>query len=201
MALMDWIIIVVLVVSVLSAAKHGFFVEVFSLAGVVLGLLLASWNYERLLPWLNGWIHQPAIAQIGAFLAIALGVMIVAGLLGRVIRWSLHSIGLGWADRIVGAAFGLVKGCVLVTLAMMAITAFMPHTNWFQKSRLSPYFLSVAHQTASLTPSELGERIRQGVTMIRNAQPYWLKPNANLAPGPLQFIHTHKIESGTTAQA
>lgn len=199
MALVDWIIVIVLVVSVLSAAKHGFFVEVFSLAGVILGLLLASWNYERLLPWLNGWIHQQAIAQVGAFLAIALGVMIVAGLLGRVIRWSVRSIGLGWADRIVGAAFGLVKGCVLVTLAMMAITAFMPHANWFEKSRLSPYFLSVAHQTATLTPSELGERIRQGVTIIRNAQPYWLKPHANSAPGPRQL--KNKIKPGTTTLA
>jgi membrane protein required for colicin V production len=131
-----------------------------------------------------------------AFLAIALGVMILAGLLGRIIRWSVRSIGLGWADRLIGAVFGLVKGCVLVTLAVMAITAFVPRTTWFQQSRLSPYFLSVAHQTAIVTPAALGERIRQGVTLIRNAQPNWLRPSERSAPGPLLF--NTKINPGRT---
>ena len=58
MALIDWLILVVLLISVLSAAKNGFFLEVFSLAGVVLGLLLASWNYQKLLPWVARWVHS-----------------------------------------------------------------------------------------------------------------------------------------------
>src|SRR5579875_333036 len=99
MALIDWAIVIVLIVSALGAAKHGFLVEVFSLAGVVLGLLLASWNYQKVLPWIAGWIHSPGIADAIAFLAVALAVMILAGLAGRLVRWSVHSIGLGWADR------------------------------------------------------------------------------------------------------
>lgn len=178
MAFIDWAIIVVLIVSVLSAARHGFFVEVFSLAGIVLGLLLASWNYQRLLPWINGWIHAPGVAEIIAFIAIAIGVMIVAGLAGRLIRWSVRSIGLGWADRLVGAAFGFVKGCVLVTLGVMAIAAFLPRATWMENSRFVPYFLSVAHGTSVVTPSDLGTRIREGIKMIRDAQPEWLKPGA-----------------------
>ena len=104
MALIDWLIVVVLIVSVLSAAKNGFFLEVFSLAGVVAGLLLASWNYQRLLPWIDRWIHTLAVAEALSFLLIALGVMVLAGILGRVIRWSVHSIGLGWADQFIGAS-------------------------------------------------------------------------------------------------
>src|SRR5215469_9640321 len=107
MALIDWAIAVILIVSVLSAAKHGFFVEAFSLAGVVLGVLLASWNYQKILPWLDPWIHSPGVAEAVAFITIAIAVMIVAGLAGRLIRWSVRSIGLGWADRFAGAIFGL----------------------------------------------------------------------------------------------
>ena len=187
MALIDWVIVVILLVSVLSAAKKGFFVEAFSLAGVVLGLLLASWNYQKVVPWLSSWIHPLAIAQALSFLAIALAVMIVAGLIGRLIRWSVHSIGLGWADRLIGAVFGLIKGCVLVTLGVMAIAAFVPGSTWFKQSRLAPYFLSAAHQTSVVTPAELGERIRQGVKIIREAQPQWLKPSADLASRPWQL--------------
>lgn len=182
MALIDWLILVVLLVSVLSAAKNGFFLEVFSLAGVVAGLLIASWNYQRLLPWVARWIHSYPAAEALSFLLIALGVMILAGLLGRLIRWSVHSIGLGWADRFVGAVFGFIKGCALVTVAVLVVAAFLPQATWFQQSRLAPYFLSAAHQASVVTPAELGERIRQGVVIIRNAQPQWLKPSAIACP-------------------
>jgi membrane protein required for colicin V production len=187
MVLIDWAIIVVLIVSVLGAAKHGFFVEAFSLAGVVLGLLLASWNYQKLLPWIESWIHSPGVADAIAFVAIAVAVMVLAGLAGRVIRWSVHSIGLGWADRFIGAIFGLVKGCVLVTLGVMAIAAFLPRATWLEHSKLAPYFLSMAHQASAVTPAELGVRIRDGVKVIRDAQPDWLKPNAVIVPRPLQL--------------
>jgi len=182
MALIDWLILVVLIVSVLSAAKNGFFLEVFSLAGVVAGLLIASWNYQRLLPWVSRWLYSYPAAEALSFVLVALGVMLVAGLLGRAIRWSVHSIGLGWADRFVGAIFGFFKGCALVTLVVLVVAAFLPQARWFRQSRLAPYFLNAAHQISVITPNELGERIRQGVVIIRNAQPDWLKPSAVASP-------------------
>jgi membrane protein required for colicin V production len=182
MAIVDWIILVILVVSVLSAAKNGFLLEIFSLAGVVAGLWIASWNYQRLLPWISQWIHSWAAAEALSFLVIAMGVMIAAGILGRAIRWSVHSMGLGWADRFVGAVFGLVKGCALVTLAVLTVAAFLPKATWFQQSRLARYFLSAAHQASIVTPSDFAERIRQGVATIRNAQPPGLKPSAAVFP-------------------
>ncbi len=182
MAWMDWIIIAVLFLSVLGAAKNGFFVEAFSLGGLILGLLLASWNYQRLVPWEQQWIHPPQLAEAIAFLGIALCVMILAGLAGRGFRWAARSMGLGWADRVIGAAFGFVKGCVLVTLGVMALAAFLPRTAWLEQSRLASYFLSMAHSSTVVTPSEFGERIRQGIKIIRESQPEWLQPKAGIAP-------------------
>src|ERR1700758_603873 len=182
MALVDWIILVILVVSVLSAAKKGFLLEIFSLAGGVAGLCIASWNYQRLLPWITRWVRSWPASEAFSFLSITLGVMIAAGILGRVIRWSVHSIGLGWADRLVGAIFGLLKGCALITVAILMIAAFVPRATWFRQSRLAPYFLNAAHRAAILTPYEFGERIRQGVVTMRNAQPQWLKPSAIVFP-------------------
>ncbi|WP_158748748.1 CvpA family protein [Acidobacterium sp. S8] len=189
MALIDWAIVIILIVTVLSAAKHGFFVEAFSLAGVILGLMLASWNYQKVLPWLDSWVHSPGVAEAIAFIAIAIAVMVLAGLAGRLIRWSVRSIGLGWADRFFGAVFGLVKGCVLVTLGVMAISAFLPHVTWMEQSKFAPYFLSAAHDASVVTPAELGERIREGVKVIRDAQPDWLKPHAVVDFGPLQQMN------------
>lgn len=176
MAIIDWVILVILFLSVLSAAKTGLIVEVFSLAGLLAGLVLASWNYQRLLPWVTGWIHSLAMAEVAAFLLIALGVMVVAAIAGRIVRWSVKSIGLGWADRLAGAAFGLVKGCALVTVAVMVIAAFAPGATWFRQSRFAPGFLAVARSAAVVAPSDLADRIRSGVHDLRRAQPDWLKP-------------------------
>jgi membrane protein required for colicin V production len=174
MALVDWLIVIILFFSVFSAARKGFFLEVFSLAGMIAGLVLASWNYQKLMPWVLRFVHVWQAAEALSFLLIALGVMILAGLAGRLIRWSVRWIGLGWADRVIGALFGLVKGCALVVLAVLVVAAFAPKATWFQQSRLVPYFLTAAHEVSAVTPNELGERIRQGVIVIRNAQPGWL---------------------------
>jgi membrane protein required for colicin V production len=198
MVLIDWVIAAILVISVAGAAKKGFVVEAFSLVGIILGLLLASWNYEKLTPWFLQWIHQPAIAAAVSFLAISLGVMVLAGIVGRLLRWSVKSVGLGFADRLLGALFGFVKGCVLVTIGIIALAAFFPRTTWLKDSRFAPYFLSMAHTTTAVTPSDLGIRIRTGVKIIRDAQPYWLKPNADGSPRALQ---SNIITTRTTNRA
>ena len=178
MAVVDWVIAAIVILAVIGAAKNGFFVEAFSLGGVVLGLLIASWNFQRLMPALLQVIHNSAVAEAIAFLLIALSIMIIAGVVGRILNRTAHTIGLGWLDRLVGAAFGFLKGCIVVTLGVMALAAFFPQSGWLDHSRLAPYFLSAAHTTAAVTPAELGERIREGVKIIRDAQPDWLKPHA-----------------------
>ena len=180
MSLIDWLIVVVLLVSVLSAAKNGFFLEVFSLVGLFLGLVLAAWNYQRLLPWISRWVHTLPAAEALSFLLIALGVMLLAGILGRVIRWSVHSIGLGWADRFLGALFGFVKGFVLVTVAVLVIAAFFPGASWFQRSRLAPCFLTAAHQASVMAPGGFEIRVRKGVGILRSSEPKWFKPAATV---------------------
>ncbi|MFY9746066.1 MAG: CvpA family protein [Acidobacteriaceae bacterium] len=178
MAIVDWVILIVLILSVVSAAKAGLILEVFSLAGLVLGLLVASWDYQKLTPWMGQWIHSPSWNQALSFIVMALGVMIAAGIAGRIVRWSVKSVGLGWADRMAGAAFGLLKGCALVTIAVMVIAAFWPSATWFRQSRFAPQFLSMAHAAAAVAPAELGDRIRSGVIVLRKAQPEWLRPAA-----------------------
>ncbi|MFZ0692342.1 MAG: CvpA family protein [Acidobacteriaceae bacterium] len=178
MAIVDWVILIVLILSVVSAAKAGLILEVFSLAGLVLGLLVASWDYQKLTPWMGQWIHSPSWNQALSFIVMALGVMIAAGIAGRIVRWSVKSVGLGWADRMAGAAFGLLKGCALVTIAVMVIAAFWPSATWFRQSRFAPGFLAMARRAADVAPAELGDRIRSGVIVLRKAQPEWLRPAA-----------------------
>jgi len=163
LAPVDWAIIAVLGLTVLVAFLHGFFVEVCSLVGLVAGILLAGQYYRQVAPLLGRLIHEPAAASGVAFLLLAFGVMLAAGIVGRVLRWILRRVGLGWADRLAGGVFGLIKGYVLVALAVAAIAAFFPREAWLEESQLVPYFLPGAHGSATVLPQDLGGRIQSGL--------------------------------------
>src|SRR5436309_1024816 len=122
----DWLIIVIIGLSVLAAAAQGFFFEAFSLAGVVFGYLLAAWEHWRLAPWFEQYVKSPELANAAAFMTILLSVMIVAGIAGKTTRWIMKEVGLRWVDRLLGAAFGIIRGVLIVSALVVATTAFAP---------------------------------------------------------------------------
>jgi membrane protein required for colicin V production len=176
MNLADLLILLVVAVCVLSAFVKGFFVEVFSLAGVVVGLFVAAGNYAHFSPWVQVLVKNHGAANLLSFLLIALLVMAVAGLAGRLLRGLFRGVGLGSIDRLLGAAVGLVEGVAVVTLILMGMMAFLPRQDWLHGSRLAPVFLSAANGSSHVIPFGLGEEIRQGVEALRLAQPNWLPP-------------------------
>ena len=180
MNLADLLIIVVLAVCAGSAFFKGFFVEIFSLGGVLVGLFVAAANYATLAPWIRIVVHNHAAANLIAFLLIVLLVMVLASLVGRLLRGLFRGVGLGAIDRLLGAAVGVAEGCIVVTLVLMGIVAFLPRQNWLAGSRLAPVFLTAAHGGSHVVPFALGEEIRQGVEALRMAQPNWLTPSSEI---------------------
>jgi uncharacterized membrane protein required for colicin V production len=41
----DWLIVLVILLSIISAGIQGFFAEVLSMAGLVIGYIVAAWRY------------------------------------------------------------------------------------------------------------------------------------------------------------
>jgi membrane protein required for colicin V production len=180
MNLADLLIIIVLAVCVVSAFAKGFFVEIFSLAGVIVGLFIAAAKYMVVAPWILIVVHNHAAANLIAFLLIVLLVMVAAGVAGRLLRGLFRGVGLGGIDRLLGAAVGLAEGCVVVTLVLMGILAFLPRQEWLNGSRLAPVFLTAAHGGSHVVPFALGQEIRQGVEALRSAQPGWFTPSSEI---------------------
>lgn len=183
MTIFDWVIIAILALSTLAATMQGLLREAMSLAGLVIGLWLAFWNYHALAAPLERFLPSHAASEVVAFLLIALGVMLVVGLLGRVVSAVVHTVGLGALDRLLGAVFGLVRGCVLVVLALIVIAAFLPQRGWIHGSKLAPYFLSAADWASGAAPAELRLRIRDGIETIKRVPPTWLHLDLHPPPG------------------
>jgi membrane protein required for colicin V production len=176
MNLFDCFLIAILAYSTIVAFVRGIILELFSLGGLVAGILVASWNYNHVAVVLGHLIATPAIAQIVAFLLIIIGVMVLSALLGRALNRTAHAIGLGFFDRLLGALFGFARGCLFGVAILMAIAAFLPHSAWIANSRLSSYFLAGAHAVSFVVPHDLRQQILNGAQQLKHNAPDWIKP-------------------------
>lgn len=166
---LDWAILGVMLASVLLAAAHGFFFEIFSLAGAVLGYVLAAWGYGHVAPWFTPYVKSPAIADLAGFLTIFFAVVLVAGIIARIIRKVIQAVGLRWFDRFLGGAFGLVRGVVIVTVGVLAFTAFAPDSPQLTGSQLAGYFQLAGGGVSWLAPSTVRQKFHEGVARLRRA--------------------------------
>ena len=167
MSLADWIILGFLVFSVTAAAIEGFFHEAFKLAGLVVGYMLAAWQYQRLAEVFAPHLKSPWVGEIAAFLIIFFAVLIVAGLAGRIARWAMKKAGLSSIDRLLGAILGLLRGALVVAIVLTAMAAFAPAATWVERSELAPYFLVGGRAAVWLAPSDLRHRFYQGLDYMR----------------------------------
>lgn len=167
---LDWLILLIMLLSALLAAAQGFFFEVISLAGAVLGFLLAAWGYGRIAPWFLQYVKQQAIADLAGFLTIFVSVVLLAGTIARITRWAVREVGLRWVDRVLGAAFGFVRGIVVVTAGILAITAFAPDSSELRQSQLAGYFMVAGTGASWLAPAEIRQKFRDGINKLRGIQ-------------------------------
>jgi len=165
----DWIIVAVVLLSMIQAISAGFFQEAFGIAGLVFGYLLAAWNYMRLAEHFAQYSSQ-WLVEIAAFLVIFLGVMLAAGIAGRIAHWMMQKAGLTVVDRALGGALGLLRGCLLVAIVLTSMAAFTPTSRWLEGSGFAPYFLVVGRAAIWLAPSELRARFYQGLDLLRREQ-------------------------------
>ena len=137
---------------------------------MVLGYLLSSWEYWRLAPWFLQYVKSQAAANVAGFLTIFIFVAVLAGIAGKITRWAMKEVGLRWADRLLGAAFGLVRGVVVVSVGVLALATFYPDSGLFQGSQLGRYFLVTARAASWVAPSDVRQMFHDGSTLWRKAE-------------------------------
>jgi membrane protein required for colicin V production len=174
---LDWFLAILLAYSVVRAAIRGFFRESFALGGMIIGFVLACWDFRNLALQLRGLVTSPPLAELLAFVLILIACVIIASLLGKLLSRTASAVGLGFLDRLGGAAFGLVRGALLGLAILLAMIAFLPASPWVQTSFLAPYFLRANHAVFFVMPYDLQLRLSDGLNHMRNTKLYG---NSNL---------------------
>ena len=159
---LDVIFLILIGASVLYSLIRGLVREIFSFLSIILGFFGASYGYSTVAQWLKRWITNETLAHILAFAILFIIIALVIGLLGRVLSRLIHKGGLGWADRMGGAAFGFLKAVFLVAIIILVLTAFLPpKSTILLESRVSPAALAIARGLSFLVPEKFHQLYAQ----------------------------------------
>jgi membrane protein required for colicin V production len=133
--MLDWILLGVMALSLLLGAMRGLVYEVLSVLSWIAAFVLAQWlapDAARLMP-LSG--VGESLSYAAGFVAVFIGAVMAGGILAWITRKLVEAVGLRPVDRTLGAAFGLVRGAVLV-LAVAVVVNITPlkGSRWWQES-------------------------------------------------------------------
>jgi membrane protein required for colicin V production len=168
LSILDWGFVFVLAISILGAAAQGFFYELFSLAGAVVGYLVAAWEYPRLALWYMRYVNSTWAADIAGFMTIFVAFALLGGVVGRLARWAVHGVGLRWFDRVLGGLFGAIRGVAVCTVIVVAMASFSPTSPYLQNSRIAPFLLVTSRALVWAAPAELRQRFHDGWNLLRS---------------------------------
>lgn len=156
MSWLDILIVVGLALSTLSGLKTGLIKAVLTLAGLIIGVILAGQFYEPLSQQLT-FISSTAMANIAAFAIIVVVIMVLAAIAARVLKWTAEAIMLGWLNRLGGAAFGLVLGAIFFSAALVAWVKFIGSADVITDSGIATFLLGIFPVILSLLPQEFDD--------------------------------------------
>lgn len=159
MNVLDIIMVLILTLCVIRSLSRGFIKEIFSILGVIIGVLIASRYYCLLFPYFGRYISNQDYINLFGFTLVFLSVFLTVMLLGILLKALLKIMFIGWVDHTLGGIFGLLKGMIYVALLVWVLTTFLPKgSGLMEKSRLSPYITHISKTFAVMIPPEL-ERV------------------------------------------
>lgn len=141
----DYAIAVVCLGSAAFGIWRGFAKEALSLATWLAAIFLA-WKFAWVVePMLGQWIAEPSLKLWTARLLILVAVLIAGGLLAWAVRAVIRRTVLSGMDRLLGGAFGFVRGALIVGLVVIGLQySGLDRDPWWQSARLKPLSEQVA---------------------------------------------------------
>jgi membrane protein required for colicin V production len=166
MSTLDWIIVLIVLLSVIQAFSNGFIREFFAFAGVIVAYLVAVWEYPAVTAFYARFMNTPWPAQIAAFLTVFIVIVVVAGILGSALSRVVRKVGLSFFDRLLGAIFGFFRGVVVSAILVMALAALAPQWGLSQ-SKLAPSLLAAGRTMVWAAPADFRQRFWDGWKLLR----------------------------------
>ena len=160
MAILDWVFVGVLAVSMLIGAWRGLVYEVLSLAVWVAAFVLA----QLYAPWAGARLPMAGATEVIRYAAGFVLVFVAVVFAGTLLTWLVSKLfqvaGLRPADRGLGAVFGLIRGfVVLMVLVVLATMTPLKTQPWWMESVTAPWVLAAVKGLKPVLPLEFGRHL------------------------------------------
>lgn len=137
----DWAIIAVLGLSILLSLWRGFVREAVSLAGWIAAFVIANMFVGEMAAFLQQWIANVTGRYVAAYALLFAGMLMVAGIAGKLSAQVVKVTGLTLLDRLLGTVFGFARGIIIVLVVVYVLRQLARPQNvlWLDESQLMPH--------------------------------------------------------------
>jgi membrane protein required for colicin V production len=170
LTVLDWIVLTIVAGSIVSSVMKGFAREAIALTSTIVGLLMASWFYGSAGSLVAPYVKTRDIASLVGFTLIFLGILLAGAIVSFLVNKFIQAVQLQWFDRLLGAAFGFVRGWVIGSVLFLILTAFPVQKDNVTNAKLGPYLLFGARILIVVTPPGLKTKF---LDEYRRIQEFW----------------------------
>lgn len=137
----DALFLAVLALSTLAGFARGLIREALGLAAWVVALLVARVLAEPVADLLADFIDNADARLVLAFVLVIFAVILLCGIVIRLVHAAIVWVGMGFLNRLAGAAFGAARGAAIlvVVTVMITLTPLVELEAW-QEATLRPTF-------------------------------------------------------------
>ncbi|HZP91258.1 MAG TPA: CvpA family protein [Burkholderiales bacterium] len=161
MTAVDYVLLLIIGLSIVISAVRGLVREVLSLASWITAFFIAQASAPTAATWLPAFISHPGVRLALAFVAVLLVSVVVLGLLSLLICRLVKEAGLSYSDRVLGALFGLLRGiAIAIALVLAAGLTPLPRERAWQEAKLGAPLQAVALWIARWLPEDLRSRVK-----------------------------------------
>ena len=158
MTAVDWVFLAVLTFSMLLGAWRGLVYEVLSVLGWAVSFYAAQYFAPVVAGWLPLQSSSETLRYAAAFVLVFTAAVFIAGLLAFLLKKLIESIGLRPVDRTMGAAFGLVRGVILLLAAAVVVDmTALEKSVWWQESKGAPVLNATLKGLKPMLPEQFAK--------------------------------------------
>lgn len=161
MTVFDYAVLGVIAASLLLGLWRGVVGEILALAAWIAAFFAGRYFAADVAVLYGGLVPDGALRYVAGFATVFVGVLVVVALVRLVVRLLLKAVGLGWADRSLGAVFGIGRGVLIALIAVLlgGLTP-LPKESWWRGAVLAPPLETAVIAAKPWLPAELAKRIR-----------------------------------------
>jgi membrane protein required for colicin V production len=161
MTIFDYIVLIIIGLSVILSVMRGMIREVLAIVGLVAAFYVGITYTNQLLPMMPIDIPNDALRVLAAFLVLFLATLLLATLLGIALSAIFKKAGLGWLNRFLGALFGVARGLLIVcVIVFLAGLTDIPKDSRWRNAMFSAPIEALVLSSLSWVPESIAKHVK-----------------------------------------